>query len=323
MRFTRFAAGVGLAMIIGAGAVRAQDDPATSIRLVSPFAAGSVAEVFFRILAVAVEPKLGQRFVVEGKPGADGNIGAAEVARAKPDGYTLLLAPTATFAVVAHLYKELPFDPLNGFEHISMLVENWPLATVGAGVPARSLGELAEYVRANPGKFNYGSQGSGTPTHLIGAAFSRVAGNTLMHIPYKGTPQMMQAMLAGDIQLVFASTAAVLPQLKAGKLRALAVMGRQRQAELPELPTTVEAGFPQLAMSNWWILAAPKGTNSRIVDRLAVEFRAALADAGARKRIMDLGLDPVGLAPAETAAYIRSESARYKTIIEQGNIRLE
>ncbi len=314
----------GLMALLGiaAGSAVAQDYPAKPIRLIIPFAAGSVAELIFRTLSPAAESRLNQRFIVEPKPGADGNIGAAEAARAAPDGYTLVLAPTATFAVVAHLHKNLTYDPIASFEHISMLADTWPFATVGPSVPARSLKELAEYLRANPGKFNYGSPGSGAPTHLIGAAFSQATGNSMQHLPYKGTPPMVQAMLAGDIQLVFASMTALLPQIKAGKLRPLAVMGRNRQAEFPDLPTTVEAGFPQLVMSNWWVLAAPRGTPAPVVNRLAAEFRTALADPDARKRISEFGHNPVGMTPAETAAFVRAESARYKTIIEQGNITL-
>lgn len=300
-----------------------QDYPAKPIHLVVPYSAGSVGEVLFRLLAPVLEPRLGQRFVIDARPGADGNIGMTEVARAANDGYTLLFAPTANFAVVAHLYKNLAFDPVNSFEPVTMVAENWPLCTVGASVPARSMKELADLVRANPGKYNYGSQGTGSPTHLIGAAFSQLNGNAMVHIPYKGTPPMLQAILSGDIQLTFASMTAVLPQLKAGKLRALAVMGRERQSELPELPTTIEAGFPQLVMSNWWVVAAPRGTPARIVERLNAEIRNALADPDVKRRYTELGHVPRGLSPADTVAFIKSESARYLKIVEAGQIKLE
>src|SRR4051812_38068632 len=147
----------------------AQDYPSKPIRLIIPYAAGSVAEVLFRSMMPALEPRLGQRFIIDARPGADGNIGMAEAARAAPDGYTLLLAPTANFAVLDHLAKNLPFNALTSFEPVSMIAETWPLCTVGPDVPARNLKELADYVKANPGKYNYGSQGTGSPTHLIGA----------------------------------------------------------------------------------------------------------------------------------------------------------
>jgi tripartite-type tricarboxylate transporter receptor subunit TctC len=320
MNIRSYVAGLALALI--ATVATAQDYPTKPIRLIIPYAAGSVAEVLFRTLTPVLEPKLGQRFVVDARPGADGNIGMTEAARAAPDGYTLVLAPTANFAVLGHLMKDLPFDALNSFEHISMIAETWPLCTVGPGVPAKNLKELADYVRNNPGKLNYGSQGTGSPTHLIGAAFSQLNGNSMVHIPYKGTPPMITAMLAGDVQVTFASMTAVMGQLKGGKLRAIAVMGRERQPELPDLPTAVEAGFPQLVMSNWWVVAAPKGTPARAVDRLATELRASLTDPDVRKRYAEVGHIPVGMSPVETAAFLKSESVRYKGIVEAGNIKL-
>jgi tripartite-type tricarboxylate transporter receptor subunit TctC len=301
----------------------AQDYPSKPIRLIIPYAAGSVAEVLFRSMMPALEPRLGQRFIIDARPGADGNIGMGEAARAAPDGYTLVLAPTANFAVLDHLAKNLPFNALTSFEPVSMIAETWPLCTVGPDVPARNLKELADYVKANPGKYNYGSQGTGSPTHLIGAAFSQMTGNSMVHIPYKGTPPMITALLAGDIQVTFASMTAVLPMLKAGKLRAIAAIGRERQAELPDLPTSVEQGFPQLVMSNWWVVAAPKGTPGRAIDRLAAELRASLKEPEVRKRFTDVGHIPTGMTPAETAAFLKSESARYKGIVEAGNIKLE
>ncbi len=298
----------------------AQDWPARPIRVVIPFAAGSVSEAIFRTLTPGIEANLGRRFVVESKPGADGAIGTGEVVRAAPDGYTLLLGPTAVYAVTPNLFKNLGFDPLAALDPISLLADAPLLAVIGANVPAKSLKELADYVRANPGKFNYGSPGSGSPAHLTGAAFSQHTGNSMVYVPYKGTPPMVQALLAGDIQVAFPTLTGIIGPVKAGKLKVLAVMARQRMAELPDVPTTVEAGFPQLVSGNWWVLAAPRGTNSRIVERLAAEFRAALADPSARKRIGDLGHVPIGLAPAETAAFLRSESARYKSIVETGGI---
>ncbi len=321
MRFRVWLAGLALACVCSAGL--AQEYPAKPIHLVIPYSAGSVGEVLFRILMPVLEPRLGARFILDARPGADGNIGMTEAARAAPDGYTLVFAPTANFAVVQLLYKNLGFDPVGSFEPITMVAQNWPLCTVGPAVPARSLKELGDYVRNHPGQYNYGSQGTGSPTHLLGAAFSQLNGNSMVHVPYKGTPQMMQALLSGDIQVTFASITAVLAQLKAGKLHALAVMGRARQPELPDLPTTIEAGFPQLVMSNWWVLAAPRGTSPSVVERLSNEVRAALSNADVLKRYSELGHVPGGLNPSETAAFIRSESARFKGIVEAGNIKVE
>jgi tripartite-type tricarboxylate transporter receptor subunit TctC len=320
-RLLAIAAAGWLALSPGAGV--SQDWPARPVRVIIPFAAGSVAEAIFRTMAPGVESDLRQRFVLEAKPGADGAIGTAEVVRAAPDGYTLLLGPTAVFAVIQHMFPGLGFDPLSAFDPVSLLADAPLLAVVGADVPAKSLQDLARYVRASPGKYNYGSPGSGSPAHLTGAAFSQRTGNAVVYVPYKGTPPMVQALLAGDIQMAFPTWTGIIGPVRAGKLRVLAVMARERMAELPDVPTTVEAGFPELLGSNWWVLAAPHGTDPRIVEQLAAEFRKVLSDAAVRKRIGELGHIPNGLGPAETAAFLKSESARYKAIVERGGIKPE
>ena len=324
MHFTRriaiFAACIG---ITAAPAALGQQWPAKPIRVVIPFAAGSVSEAIFRTMVPGVEAKLGQRFVVEAKPGADGAIGTTEVVRAAPDGYTLLLAPTANFAVTPHLIKSHTYEPLTRLDPISMLADAPLLTIVNANVPAKTLKELVDYVRANPGKFNYGSPGTGSPAHLTGAFFSQLTGNSLVYIPYKGTVPMIQGLLANDIQMAFPTLTGVIGQLKAGKLRALAVMAKERMAELPDVPSAVEAGFPQLVSGNWWVLAAPHGTSPLIIDRLFTEFRASLARPEVRKRIAALGHVAVGLSPGETAAFLKSESARYKSVVTKGNIKVE
>jgi tripartite-type tricarboxylate transporter receptor subunit TctC len=300
-----------------------QEWPARPVRVIIPFAAGSVSEAIFRTIAPGVEADLDQRFIVESKPGADGAIGMAEVVRAAPDGYTLLLGPTAVYAVIPHLFASLGFDPLAALDPVSLLADAPLLTVVGAEVPARSLEDLARYVRASPGKYNYGSPGTGSPAHLTGAAFAQLTGNAVVYVPYKGTPPMVQALLAGDIQMAFPTWTGIIGPVKAGKLRVLAVMARERMAELPDVPTTVEAGFPQLVGGNWWVLAAPHGTSPRIVERLAADFRKVLAGSAVRKRIGELGHVPIGLGPAETAAFLKSESVRYKSIVERGGIKPE
>jgi tripartite-type tricarboxylate transporter receptor subunit TctC len=300
-----------------------QEWPSRPVRVIIPFAAGSVSEAIFRTMVPGVEGDLGQRFIVESKPGADGAIGTAEVVRAAPDGYTLLLAPTAVYAVIPHLFASLGFDPLAALDPISLLADAPLLAVVGADVPARSLEDLVRYVRASPGKYNYGSPGTGSPAHLTGAAFAQLTGNAVVYVPYKGTPPMVQALLAGDIQMAFPTWTGIIGPVRAGKLKVLAVMARERMTELPDVPTTIDAGFPQLVGGNWWALAAPHGTSPRIIERLAADFRKVLADSAVRKRIGELGHVPIGLGPAETAAFLKSESLRYKSIVERGGIRPE
>ncbi len=312
-----------LAALALSSQVHAQAWPAKPIHVVVPNTAGSVGEVILRALAPRVEAKLGQRFVVDNKPGAAGNIGTAEVTRAATDGYTLLLAPTANYSVNQHLFPNLGFDPLAALEPVAMLAEAPLLAVVNAELPVRSLKALADYVRANPGKLNYGAPGTGSPSHLTGALFSQMTGNAMVYVPYKGIAPMVQALLANDIQVTFPTITTVLGALKSGRIRVLAVMARERLPELGDVPTTVEAGFPDLVFGNWWVLSAPRGTDPQAIERLSAEVRAALADPAVAKRIRDAGHVPTGLSREQTAAFLRSESARYKAIVETGRIKPE
>ena len=300
-----------------------QDWPTKPIRVVSPYAAGGVGDTLFRIIAPQLETRLGQRFVIDNRPGANGHIGIQETIRSAPDGYTVVMAPTANFAVNQHLFRDLPFDAIAQLDPIATVADAPLVAIVTPPTPARTLQELADYARANPGKLNYGSPGTGSPAHLAGAFFSQLTGNALVYVPYKGTPPMIQALLANDIQAIFPTLPGVVALVKAGKLRALAVMAKERLAEIPEVPSAVEAGFGELVSGNWWVLAAPRGTDPRIVNRFAAEIRTALADPGVVKRFAEIGHVPVGHGPAESAAFIRAESARWRQIVERGGIKPE
>lgn len=298
----------------------AQEWPAKPIRVVVPYTPGGVSEAIFRAMSTGIENRLGQRFFIENKPGADGTIGTADVARAAPDGYSLLLAPTANYAVTHHMYKNLPFDPMTAFDPIGLLVEAPLILTVSMNVPARNMKEFIEFLRTNPGKYNYGSPGSGSPAHLTMAQISQSTGNSMVYVPFKGTAPLALSMLAGDVHATTYSLTAVQGHLKAGKLRALAITSKQRMTEVPDVPTTAEAGFPQYSGTNWWVIAAPRGTNTRIIDRLWSEFRTALAEPEVRVRIAATGHVPIPQGPADTVAFLKAESARYKKIVDDGKI---
>ncbi len=303
--------------------IQAQEWPSKPIRLVIPSAAGGVADIIFRLISPAMEARLGQRFIMDNRPGAGGNAGTGEVVRATPDGYTLLLAPSANYSVNQYLFKNLGFDPVTSLAPVTLLAEASLMAVVSVAVPASNLKELATLARANPGKLNYGSPASGTGTHLAGAMFSLLAGNALEHVPYKGSAPMTIALLANEVQLAFPSLTAVQQHLKSGKLRVLAITGKERIPDLPDVPTSAEAGFPELVVGNWWVIAAPRGTDAGIVSRLANEARSALQDQAVRRRIVELGHAPIGMTPAETSSYIVSEAARYKNIVERAGIKPE
>jgi len=298
----------------------AQEWPAKPIRLIVPYAPGPVPEGLFRAQQPFVEARLGGKFFIDNKGGADGTIGTAEAARAAPDGYTLLLAPTGNFAVTQHMYKNLPYDPVTDFDPIATLWEAPLILVVPASLPVKSFKELDGLLRANPGKFNYGSPGSGSPSHLTSEQISQATGNSMVYVPFKGTAPLVIAMLAGDIHVAHYSLTAVGGHLKTGKLRAISITSKQRMAEIPDVPTTAEAGFPQYNSTNWWVLAAPRGTPTTIVNRLANEFLANLKEPEVRRRIADTGHVTVGLGPAETAKFIRSEAVRYRKIVEDGKI---
>ena len=297
--------------------------PSKPIRVIYPYSAGGVGDTTFRIIASAVETRLGQRFVLEAKPGAAGNLGAAEVARAAPDGYTLLLAPTSIFSINQYLFRNPGYDGAASFEPVSLLADGPLVVLVNPQLPVKNLRELADYARDRPGKMYFASPGSGSPAHLAGELFSQLAGGAITHVPYKGTPPMVQALLANDVQLCFPTLPGMIALVKAGRLRILAVAAKERLAEMPEVPTSIEAGFPELVFGNWWGLAAPKGTDARIVSRLADEMRAALAEPEARRRLVELGSVAVGTTPAEFTGIIRAESARYRQVVEKGGIRAE
>ena len=312
------------ALLVGAALpAPAQEWPARPIRVVYPYSAGGIGDTSFRVIAAGVEARLGQRLIIESKPGAAGNIGTAEVARAAPDGYTLLIAPTASYSVNQFLFPDLGFDPLAAFEPITLYADAPLVVLVNAGLPSLTLGEFVDHARANPGKLNFGSPGSGSPSHLTGELLSQRTGGALVYVPYKGTPPMILALLANDIQLVIATLGGNLPHVKSGRLRALAVTAQERMAEIPDVPTTPEAGFPELLASNWWALAAPRGTDRRIVERLAAAVRGALADPAMRKRIGELGMIPVGSTAAELASHMRAEAERWKAVIERGGIKAQ
>ena len=301
----------------------AQDYPAKPIRVVIPYAAGGAGDIALRPIVPALEERLGQRLVIENKPGASGNIGAAEVARAAPDGYTLLVGGGNNFASNQFLYRNMSFDPLAVFDLVALITNSPTVVVSHPSLPVASLRELAAHAKANPGKLNFPSPGVGTPPQLSGEYFSSLAGVQMVHIPFNGSPPAVIALQQGEAQVAFYTLGPITPLVRSGKVRVLAVAATARLPALPDAPTTAEAGFPDLLTGSWQAVAAPKGVDARILDRLNADFRAVLANPAVRKRLEDIGTQAGDLARPELAAFWRTDAARWKRVVETANIKAD
>jgi tripartite-type tricarboxylate transporter receptor subunit TctC len=296
--------------------------PEQRIRVILPSAAGGVGDSVIRILASGMERTLGQKLVIESKPGAAGNIGTLEVARADADGYTLLVGATNNFAINQFLTK-MPFDPLAALTPIGKLAEVPIVFFSNPSLPARDLREFIAYARANPGKLNYGSPGTGTVNHLLGKRLEQVAGIEITHVSYRGTPQAMLALLANDIQLFPIGLALGIAHFGKGRITALAVTTKARMPMLPDVPSVVEAGLPDLAISNWWAMAAPKGTPEPVIRVLNHAVAGALADPVVVERFAALGLVVPTQTREQFTTSLRPEAELWSQIIRLGKITME
>ncbi len=300
---------------------QAQDYPSKPIRVVIPFAAGNTGETSFRLISPIVESRLGQRFILENRPGASGNTGALEAANAAPDGYTLLLSSISVFVSNQFLYKAMSTEPLAIFAPITILSEAPHVITVSANLPVSNLRQFQAYARGNPGKLNFSSSGVGTAPHLSGQMFADLAGIDMVHVPYKGAAAAVLALLTKEVHITFYSLSAVEGQLRSGHVKALAVAASKRLPVLPNVPTMEESGFSEPLLGAWWGMAAPKATDPRIPDRLATEIRAALSDPGVVSRFAALGMLAGGQTPAEFTSRIQIETAQLKKALQKLKIR--
>jgi tripartite-type tricarboxylate transporter receptor subunit TctC len=301
----------------------AQTYPAKPIRLVVPFAPGGSSEIVARAVAAEMSKILGQQVYVENKPGAAGNIAMAEVAKAEPDGYTLILGHIGTLAVNPYMFDKLPYDPDREFVAVSLLAIVPTLFVVNAGVPAKDLREFVKLAQASPGKLTYGSAGNGSAGHLAFEYLKLETKIDLLHIPYKGTGPQLTDLLGGRIDAAAAGAPPLLPHIKAGKLRAIAVGTPQRIAALPDVATVAEQGYPGFETSQWYGLMVPAKTPDAIVKRLA----DAAAQSAKSPAVLELFAQDnavaVGSTPAEFASYIRKEQARWKEVVAKAHIRAE
>jgi tripartite-type tricarboxylate transporter receptor subunit TctC len=293
----------------------AQTYPAKPVRVVIPYPPGSTPDIVGRTVSDRLQKALGQPFVVENRTGAGGNIGTEAVAKAAPDGYTLLVAINGPVAVNKHLYKNLPFDPDRDLLPISLLASAPQMLVAIPSVPADSFKTLIEFARRNPGKLSYGSVGGGSASHLTMELLKSDARVFIVHIPYRGFPPAVTDMLAGNVDTMFAIIPAVLPQVRAGKMKALAVTAAKRNALAPEVPSVAELGYPQLESLAWIGLLAPAGTSKEIVTRLSIETIKGMQTAETRDMLGKQGFDVVANSPDEFSRWIRAESAKWAKVI--------
>jgi tripartite-type tricarboxylate transporter receptor subunit TctC len=315
---------LALAATFASPATHAQVYPAKQLRLVVPYPAGGGTDFFARVIGAQLSLQLGQQVVIENRPGAATIIGAEVVVKSAPDGYTLLLGDTATFAVNPGLYKKLPYDPQKDLSPISLTGRFALLLVVNpAKLSATAVKDLVEEAKKSPGKLDYASPGPGSPHHLAMEMFKQRTGTQFVHVPYKGAAPAIQDLLSGQIPLMFLDLAAGAPQLKAGKLKALAVASDKRIAALPDLPTIGESGIPGFEAWAWQALAAPAGTPKDIIARLNSEYRKAISIPELRQKLIEAGIDPLQSSPEEVSAYIKSETAKWAKVIGDGQISVE
>ncbi|MBN9462935.1 MAG: tripartite tricarboxylate transporter substrate binding protein [Burkholderiales bacterium] len=311
------------ALLLISAAAPAQDIQSKPIRIVVPFPPGGIADGLARGLAERMGKNMRQTVVVDNRPGGNTIIAAEAVSTAAPDGHTLMMATDATLSVLPLIYSKLPFDPA-ALVPVSIVAHTTEFLVVTADVPASDVAGLVRLARDKPGTLSYGSQGLGSNGHLAGATFARMAGVELTHVPYKGLIDVVNAMLGNHTQIVFAGVLPMLPHIRAGKLRPLAVIDTKRSPLLPDVPTIAEAGFPALESMAWFGLVAPPHTPKAIVDRLAAEVRRVVDDTEFRQKyIVDVGLTAVGSGPSEFASFLARDREKYVVQVRNAGVRLD
>lgn len=311
-----------LACLIGAQAF-AQAYPTRPIRLVVPFPPGGAVDFYARAVQGPVSEALGQTVVIENRVGASGMVGADHVAKSPPDGYTLLLGNIASLAINVGIYSKMSYDPVKDFTPIMHTIDVNYVMVVHPSVPARTVAELIAYAKANPGKLAYGSAGPGSLPHLSTELFKSLTGVDMVHVPYKGGGPMVTDLLGGTVQIVIADQANLMPHVKGGKLRALAVASPARSANAPELPTIAEAGVPGFQAVAWNGLVGPAGLPPEVVKRVHAAFAKAMAQPDVRERLLGGGLDPVGDSPEEFGRFVRAEIAKWSKIAKDVGARAD
>ena len=302
---------------------QAQTYPTRPVKLIVGFEPGGNTDTVARIVAQKLSDRLGQQIVVENKLGAAGTIGTGEAARAAPDGYTLTMGTTTTHAIAPAAFTKLAYDPVADFEPIALVANAPYLLVVQPSFPAKDLKEFLAVVKAQPGKFNYGSAGQATTTHLVMATLASKAGLEMVHIPYKGNAPATTAVLGGQIEVLFGALPPLLPHVTVGKLRPLAISSGKRSTSLPDVPTVAEQGFPGYDMALWLGFFAPKGTPPAVIKRLETELLAVAQSPELKEALQKQGLEPFAVGATDLTKMLRTEIDTYKAVFKAANIPVQ
>jgi tripartite-type tricarboxylate transporter receptor subunit TctC len=296
--------------------------PSKPIRMIVPYPPGGPTDVLGRIVAQKLSESLGQQVVIENRPGASGMIGSELVAKAAPDGYTLL-TNASIHVINPSLYPKMNFDALRDFAPVSLIAQVPLILVVNPGLPVKSVPELIALAKAQPNRLNFGSSGNAAAPHLAGESFKIATGVQMQHVPYKGSAPALTDLIGGQVQLIFDSMPSAMPHVKSGKVRALAVTTAKRSPTVPDLPTIAESGVPGFDISTWYGVWAPAGTPKDIVNKIAAEIAKALHQPAVRERLAALGAEPVGNTPEEFAAYCQSELAKWSKIVRESGAKAD
>jgi tripartite-type tricarboxylate transporter receptor subunit TctC len=310
-------------LVAWAGAPGAQTYPVKPVRLVIPYPPGGGSDTIGRPLAQKLAEGLGQQVVVDNRGGANGNIGMEAVARSAPDGYTLVFALSAQLAINPGLYQKLPYDPLKDFAPITLLGEGGYILVVHPSLPAKSVKELLALAKARPGQIAYSSSGNGSGGHLAIELLNSMAGIRMLHVPYKGGGPALMDLIAGQVQVLFATQLASWPHIQSGRIRALATSMAKRPASVPDLPTVSEAGLPGYDSGVWYAVLAPAGTPRDIITRINGEVARALKQPDYRGLLVNNTIEPIGSPPERLTQYIKSELAKWAKVIKAANVRID
>jgi tripartite-type tricarboxylate transporter receptor subunit TctC len=313
---------IALALLLPLGAA-AQNYPNKPIRLVVPFTPAGAVDIASRAIAIELPKQLGQPVTVENKPGAGGNLGAAEVARAAPDGYTLLMTTSGIQAINPALYARMPFDPNKDLVPVAALVSLNNVLVLHPSVPANSVKDVIALAKKEPGRLTYASSGNGTSIHMSGAMFTQLTGTDILHIPYKGSGPAVTDLLAGQVNMMFDNIPSSLPHIKSGKLHAIATTGAKRDPALPDLPTIAEAGVRGYESGVWFGIAAPAGTPKEIINKLNAAVVQGARSPEFSKRMKDLGYNLIPGSAGEMAAMLKAELARWAPIVKSSGAKVD